>query len=106
MRCATGLTIKMNTRYRIHFWVMAPQNSVTSFRYNIFDGGRPDQKWIPPGIGGDIDSSSQWTEVTREFSIRNDPDPTIKQYGYLFEFRFRGQEPLYIDDLRIDQIAN
>jgi len=106
IRCATGLTIKMNTRYRLHFWVMAPQNSVNTFRYNIFDGGRPDQKWQPPGINGEIDSSSQWTEVTREFNIRNDPDPTIKQYGYSFEFRFHGQEPFYIADLRIEQEAD
>jgi len=106
VRCATGLTLKMNTRYRLHFWVMAPQNSVSNFRYSIFDGGRPDQKWVPPGVSGDIDSSSQWTEVTREFNIRNDPDPTIKQYGYSFEFRFHGQEPFYIDDLRIEQVPN
>ncbi|HEX4139232.1 MAG TPA: hypothetical protein VHY09_02725 [Candidatus Methylacidiphilales bacterium] len=101
-----GLTIKMNTRYRLHFWVMAPQNSVTDFRYNLYDGGRPDQKWVPPNVTGDIQTSSQWTEVTRDFKIDNEPDPTIKQYGYTFEFRFQGQEPFYIDDVQINELKD
>jgi hypothetical protein len=106
VHCAAGLTIKMNTRYRLHFWVLAPQNSVANFRYRIYTWGRPEMKWIPPGVSGDIDSSSQWTEVTREFNIHNDPDPTIKQYWYQFEFRFRGQEPFYLADLRIEQLPD
>jgi hypothetical protein len=106
VHCVTGFTLKMNTSYRLHFWVLAPQNSVTHFRYVIGDEGRPGRKWTPPGVTGDIDSGSQWSEVTRDIRIDNDPDPTLKQYGYHFEFRFQGQEPFYIDDLRIDEEKN
>jgi hypothetical protein len=101
-----SVTIKMNTRYKLHFWVMAPENSVTDFRYNLHDSGRPGQTWIPPAVSGDIDSSSQWTEFTRDFKIDNDADPTVKDYGYGFEFRFHGQEPFYITDLHIDEESN
>jgi hypothetical protein len=93
----------MNTRYLLHFWVLAPGNSVSDFRYSLTDGGRPDQGWIPPAISGDIATSSVWTEVTRSFRISNEPDPTIKEYGYGFKFLFRGQEPFYIDDLEIQE---
>jgi hypothetical protein len=106
IRCNAGLTIKMNTRYRLHFWVMAPQNSVNGFRYSMWTTGRPEMKWVPPNVNGDIDTSSQWTEVTREFKISNEDDPTIKQYGYQFEFDFHGQEPFYLDDVRIDQLPD
>jgi hypothetical protein len=101
--CAQGVTLKMNTRYLLHFWVLAPGNSVSDFRYSLTDGGRPDQGWIPPAISGDIATSSVWTEVTRSFRISNEPDPTIKEYGYGFKFLFRGQEPFYIDDLEIQE---
>lgn len=106
IHCQQGFTIKMNTRYVMHFWVMAPENSVSDFRYGITDGGRPDQKWTPPGVGGDIPTSSTWTEVTKNFRIDNEPDPSIKEYGYAFEFRFHGQEPFYISDLQIQEDNN
>ena len=106
IRCNPSFIIKMNTHYRLHFWVMAPENSVTDFRYRIWNGGRPDAKWIPPVIEGDIDSSSSWTEVTKDFNIHNDPDPSLKQYQYAFEFRFQGQEPFYIDDISLDEIKD
>jgi hypothetical protein len=103
---SSGVTIKMNTRYRLHFWVLAPHNSVSDFNYRMFDGGRAGQKWVPPGISGDIPSSGSWTEFNRDFEIRNDPDPTITQYGYGFEFHFHGEEPFYLDDLQIEQLDN
>jgi hypothetical protein len=101
--CSQGVTIKMNTRYTVHFWVMSPQNSVSDFRFNLHDGGRADQKWVPPGVGSTIGTSSQWTEFNYSFRIDNDPDPTIKEYGYGFEFRFKGQATFYIDDLEITE---
>jgi hypothetical protein len=106
INCSQGVTIKMNTRYVLHFWIMSPQDSVSSFRFALIDGGRPDQKWTPPGVSGDAGTSSTWTEVTKTFRIDNDPDPTIKEYGYGFEIRFQGQSTFYIDDLEIQEDDN
>lgn len=103
INCVQGVTLKMNTRYLLHFWVLAPGNSVTDFRYLLSDGGRPGKAWTPPGVSGDIPTSSSWTEVTRSFEISNEPDPSLKEYGYGFHFLFRGQEPFYIDDLQIQE---
>jgi hypothetical protein len=103
INCSQGVTIKMNTRYNLHMWVMAPQNSVSSFRWDLTDGGRPDQKWVPPAQGGDIGTSSTWTEYNSSFRISNDPDPTIKEYGYGFHFSFQGQATFYIADLQIQE---
>ena len=104
--CSQGVTLKMNTTYTLSFWVKAPQNSVSNFRYNLHDGGRRGQAWVPPGVGGDIATGSTWTQVTNTFRIDNSPDPTIKEYGYGFEFRFHGQSPFYIDDLKIQEDNN
>lgn len=106
IRCKQGFTLKMNTRYLMHFWVLAPGDSVSTFRYNIWDGARVGQPWTPPGVSGDIATSSSWNEITRSFRIDNDPDPSVKQYGYNFEFRFRGQAPFYIADLQIQEEPN
>jgi hypothetical protein len=105
IRSDAGMTIKMNTRYKLHFWVMAPDSSVSDFRFSIFDGGRR-TGWTPPGVGGDISTSSSWTEYTKDFEIRNDPDPALKQYGYGFEFRFHGESTFYIDDLEVTEEGN
>ena len=101
-----GVTLKMNTNYRMHFWVLAPENSVTDFKYSLTDGGQRPDKWTPPGVFGDIESGSQWSEVTRDFNISNSPDPTVKQYGYTFNFEFKGQSPFYVDDLEIQEVKN
>ncbi len=74
--CSQVIKIKMNTRYSLHFWVLAPGNSVSDFRYNLKDGGRPGQMWAPPWISGDIPTSSTWTEITKSFRINNEPDPS------------------------------
>ena len=103
IHCNEGVTLKMNTRYNVHMWVMAPQSSVSSFRWSLTDGGRPDQKWVPPSQGGDIGTSSTWTEYNSSFRISNDPDPSILQYGYGFYFRFHGQSTFYISDLEIQE---
>jgi hypothetical protein len=103
VHCDSGITIKMNTRYKLHFWVLAPNNSVSDFHYRLATGGHRGIKWAPPGIDGEIPTSSSWTEVTRDFEFRNDPAPTVKQWGYDFGFTFHGEETFYIDDLEIEQ---
>ncbi len=103
LRCTQGVTLKMNTRYLLHFWVRAPNDSVSSFRYNLWDYPRPGSTWAPAHVDGDIATSSSWTEVTRSFNLSNSGDPTVLQYGYQFEFRFHGQATFYIADLQIQE---
>ncbi len=101
VECSQGFTLKMNTEYVVSFWVLAPQDSVSTFRFSIWDYGRPEGKWTPPGYSTEVSSSSQWAQVTENFRINNDGDPTLKQYGYRVGFRFRGQAPFYICDLQL-----
>jgi hypothetical protein len=59
--------------------------------------------WVPPWVTGDISTSSQWTQVTKDFRIENDPDPKVKTYPYHFELRFQGQAPFYITDVELHE---
>ena len=46
--CDQPITIQMNTRYKIHFWIMSPQESVSNFRFYLHCGPRHNA-WSPPG---------------------------------------------------------
>jgi hypothetical protein len=101
--CRQRANIKMNTRYTIRFWIMSPQESVSALRFELTVANHQPLKWNPPDVTEAVSSSSSWTEVTKSFRISNDPDPTLKQDGYIFSFRFHGQATFYLANLRIEE---
>jgi len=88
--CNQSFILKLNTRYRIHCWVKAPDN-VSDFRY-------PQGYASPKGFRGysiinPVDSGTDWTEFTSNIQIDNPADPTVKTWAYKFEFDLPAREP-------------
>jgi FG-GAP-like repeat/FG-GAP repeat len=104
--CAQGFTLKLNTRYRLHFWIKT-NGSVDNLRYRFWTGVDPNEIFRPPEILRPLNAgSSSWSEVSEEIRMDNHTDPKVTTWGYRFEFRFNGQTTFYVDDLQIQEVLN
>jgi FG-GAP repeat protein/VCBS repeat protein len=104
VQCGQRLNLKLNKRYRVHFWVKA-DGPLSDLRYKFFAG----EPINPKGFNGydvinPVDVGPTWTEVSSEIRIENPDDPTITTWNYGFEFRFTGQPTFYIDDVQIQEV--
>jgi hypothetical protein len=101
-RCRQKFTLKLKTRYRIHFWV---KGDTADLRYRLCADylaragfNAADIKSSDP-----INVATSWTEASSEIIVDNPDDPTVTTWSYAFEFHFSGQQPFYIDDLQIQE---
>lgn len=98
-------TIKLNTRYRVHFWIKGDGN-LSDLRFRL-SADHPDRiGYQASDVTTPVSASSSWSEVSSEFEMRNSDDPTVTTWGYGFEFRFTGQPTFYVDDLQIQEVVD
>ncbi len=100
--CTQRPTLKLNKKYRLHFWAKSPGNvSECNIRLNPEQlerqGFNAPDLWLPFSPG------TNWTEVTKEINVRDPDDPSVTTWQYSFEFRFKGQTTFYIDDVQIQE---
>jgi hypothetical protein len=100
--CGQAFTLKLNKKYRVHFWVKADGNA-SDLRYKFYESRFPRVGFQAYDVMNPINAGSSWTEVSSEVEIKNPNDPSITTWGYRFEFRFTGQPTLYFDDLQIQE---
>jgi hypothetical protein len=104
IRCTQRFILKLNTRYRVHFWVKGDRN-VKDLRYRLSPGGAPNTGKAFRGyeVINPVDAGMSWTEATSDVEIDNPEDPTTTTWSYGFEFRFTGQATFYVDDVQIQE---
>ena len=100
--CNQGFSLDLNKRYRIHCWLKS-DSTVKEFRYRLVAGDMNRIGYHAPTIVNPVDCGTSWTEFTSEVEVRNDVDPSVKTWGFKFEFRFQGQPTFYVDDLQIQE---
>ncbi len=98
----TPLSLKMKTRYRLHFWVMAPDQAITDLQADFHDLD-PFGQWRPDNVVRNISTNSTWTEVNENFTIDNSGNPKFTVGNYRFRLSFRGQSTFYIADLKLQE---
>ncbi len=94
--------VKLNIRYRVHFWAKA-DGTVAGFRYKLIPHNPPRVGFEGPTITNPIEAGTSWTEETSEIDIQNPNDKTASTWAYSFQFLFTGQTTFYIDDLDIQE---
>ena len=100
--CVQAFRLKLNKRYRLHFWVKADGN-VDNLRFRFYPDPAYDAPFQPPQILRPVSGGSGWTEVSEEIRIDNDVDPAMTTWGYHLSFRFNGQTSFYLDDVEIQE---
>jgi len=101
--CLQNFTIKLNKRYRVHFWAKADRNVDLNFRWTsaLY---RDDVKYRPASpITKSVTVGTTWTECSSDILVDNNADPSVTDWDYSFEFRFTGQPTLYVADLQIQE---
>jgi hypothetical protein len=98
--CSQRVTLTLNKRYRLHFWIKANRN-VSDLRYRFNVGFVDKEGFQAKEIINPVPTGTSWTEVSSQIEVRNSEDPKTTTWTYGFEFRFTGQATLYIDDLQI-----
>jgi hypothetical protein len=100
--CAEKFTIKLNQRYRVHFWAKADRNTELDFRWSYV--WKESDKFYPPEyITKSSSIGTSWTECSVDMRIDNNVDPKVTDWDFNFDFRFVGQPTIYIDDVQIQQ---
>lgn len=100
--CSEKFTIKLNKRYRVHFWAKADRNTDLSFRWSYV--WKESNKFYPPEFTTKSSSvGTSWTECSVDVRIDNNVDPAVTDWDFMFDFRFTGQPMLYIADLQIQE---
>jgi len=100
--CPEKFTIKLNQRYRVHFWAKADRNTDLAFRCTSAEY-RDDVKFRPPVITKSASVGTNWTECSVDMRVDNNVDPQVTDWDFTFDFRFTGQPTLYIADLQIQE---
>jgi len=103
--CGQGFTLKLNKRYRVHFWIKADRN-LADLRYRLNAAGANREGFHGYGVTNPVNAGTGWTEVSSEVKILNPDDPTVTTWNYAFEFRFTGQATFYVDDIQIQEELN
>jgi hypothetical protein len=103
--CHTDITLKVNTKYRVHFWVKAVGN-VSDFCYKLGAHPQPQGKGIffAKSVVNPVNVGATWTEASADVEIPNSVDPTVTDWVFGLEFYFTGQPTLYMDDLEIQEV--
>ena len=102
LRCHQGFRLKLNKRYRLHFWVKEEGN-VDNLRFYLIPDPAYDAPFQPPHFLRPVSGGSSWTEVSEDIRIDNSSDPAMTTWGYGMEFRFNGQATFYLDDVQIQE---
>jgi FG-GAP-like repeat len=100
--CAQVLTLKLNQRYRVHFWIKANGN-VADLRYQLAEQVQVRDGFQGYDVINPVSAGTGWTEVSSEVRIDNPDDKTVTTWRYAFQFRFTGQTTFYIDDLQVQE---
>ena len=103
--CWQQINLKLNTTYRVHFWMKADRN-LSNFIFMLWAELSGREGFHGYDVVTPVSAGSNWTEVSSEIKIRNPNDPTVKTWTYSFDFRFKGQATFYIDDLQIQEKLN
>ncbi len=105
--CSQHFSLKYNTRYHLHFWVMAPDESVSEFGAFLHPVASGVWKFpTPRWYSTDISAGSQWSEVDYSFETEETTDPAITTWDYNFEFHFHGQSTFYVSNITLQEEAN
>jgi len=102
LTCHQFYTLKLNTKYRIHFWVRADGN-VSNLRYRLNPSNFMQDGYLAPEVVNPVDAGTNWTEVSSEIEVANPDHPTVTTWNFTFSFCFTGQPTLYFDDLQIQE---
>jgi hypothetical protein len=100
--CPAGFTLKLNTNYKIHFFVKSIGN-VSDFRYRVRADNIERDGFHGYDINNSISSGPNWGEVNDEFRNDNRDDKTISTWPFHLEIRWHGQTPFYLDDVQIQE---
>ena len=103
--CTARFTIKLNKRYRVHFWAKADNNTELNFRWSsIWKAIADVPPFYPPKFTTkSVNIGTSWSENNVDVRIDNDVDPKVTDWDFMFDFRFTGQPTLYIADLQIQE---
>jgi hypothetical protein len=107
IECRDWFDLKLNTRYRVHFWAKA-DGDVSDLSYRVIAGAPPPtaEKFRGYDVMNPVRVGSTWTETTSELEIENPDDPSVTTWRYGFDFRFTGQTTLYIENVSIQEELN
>jgi hypothetical protein len=103
--CKSRFTIKLNKRYRVHFWAKSDRNIELNFRWSFIWKEIDD---VPPFYPPEFTTKSVsvgtgWSECSVDVRIDNNVDPKVTDWDFMFDFRFTDQPTLYIADLQIQE---
>jgi hypothetical protein len=100
--CGEKFTLKLNKRYKIHFWAKADNNMDLGVRLSFV--WKDTNKYTPPeSTDKTVSIGTNWTECSTEVEFDNSIEPAVTDWDFLFDFRFTGQPTFYIDDLQIQE---
>jgi hypothetical protein len=102
IQTSEGLTLDLNKKYRIHFWVKSDGN-VSDLRYKFFTPASDRAGFRGYDMINPVSTGTTWSEVSDEFEVSNPNDPSVTTWNYGFEFRFTGQGTFYIDDIQVQE---
>jgi hypothetical protein len=97
-----GFTLKLNTTYRVHFWVKADGN-LTSLRYRLTAAHIGRDGFHASDITNSVGVNTSWTEISDEIKVSDLDDKTVTTWPYGLEFRFTGQTTFYLDDVQVQE---
>jgi hypothetical protein len=107
--CRRLLPLKLNKKYRIHFWIKA-NGTVSEPRFLLEPVYGSNDRGLSLNLQAlwtSLDAGPTWTEVSAEVSTDAQAQapkvPPIKTWNYNVQFRFHGQSTFYIDDLQIHE---
>ncbi len=101
--CLERFTVKLNKRYRLHFWAKADRNTELGLQWS--NALYRDDTTFRPSLDNPKSASvgTSWTECSADFRIDNSVDPKITEWAFAFNFFFTGQPTIYIADLQIPE---
>ena len=101
--CPHKVTLKLNTHYRLHFWVKSDGNNVSDFKYRFKANNTDRDGFHPYDVNTPISCGTSWTEVNDDVEIKNPNDKTLTSWGYEIQFRWAGQTTFYLTDLQLQE---
>ncbi len=107
IRCNKALNLKLNQKYRVHFWVKADGN-VDDFNLKMNQGGSAGGEEVPGHFYPKdflypISAGSSWSEVNQDVIIDDEGDKSVTTWNYNVAFTFSGQTTFYIDDVEVQE---
>jgi hypothetical protein len=103
LACSEKFTLKLNKRYRIHFWAKADSNLDLGVRLTQLY--KETNTYAPPQwTDKTVSVGTNWTECSTTVEFDNTVEPAVTDWDFLLDFRFTGEPTLYIDDVQVQEV--